>query len=274
MTAEKIEIEKEEVLKIVNEDWPMLEELGKKRFVLNKKKTKDVQESINLLQSVLEEDNKLQEDKETIVSKQEVTPYVENSATQIVKNEKAIVTEEKTVTNVVHNQVNLEKLQPKEVVVNTEAISSPSPAISSQSVSSSVINKTTFVKSVKESKLEEEKSMDVFKFILAGLTHLYVSKTTNLLKPIKFVMENYKEVSIAMLHFIVPLIMTYLITTQIGFVHEQLVKETNFMKLVYVGVFFFGSTFVWISGQVLLAGIYSMLKKSMLDVAKVGKENK
>ena len=36
MNAEKIS-DREEVLKIVNEDWPMLEELGKKRFVINKK---------------------------------------------------------------------------------------------------------------------------------------------------------------------------------------------------------------------------------------------
>lgn len=45
MNAEKIS-DREEVLKIVNEDWPMLEELGKKRFVINKKqKPKEVQES-------------------------------------------------------------------------------------------------------------------------------------------------------------------------------------------------------------------------------------
>lgn len=263
MTVEKNEIDKEDVLKVVNEDWPMLEELGKKRFVLNKKKGKDVQESINLLQSVLDEDNKIQE--ESIIAKQPIsTPYVENSVIQNVKNENVIINEEKS-ERIQHN-VNHNQLNTKEFVETS----------SDQSISKSttIVNKPTFLKNLNESRVEKERSMDVFKFILSGLSHLYVSKTTNLLKPMKFLIENYKEISIALLHLIIPLVMTYLITTQIGFVNEQLIKETNFMKAVYVSVFFFGSTFVWISSQVLLVGFYSMIKKSMLDVAKVGKENK
>lgn len=57
-------------------------------------------------------------------------------------------------------------------------------------------------------------------------------------------LQHKKEVSIAMMHFVVPLLMTYFMTTHVGFVAEQLLKETFFMKSVYLGIFFFGSTFV------------------------------
>ena len=71
MNTEKITSDKEEVLKIVNEDWPMLEELGKKRFVNNKNKTKDVQDSLNVLQAVLDEDKKLSEEMKKYVLQSE-----------------------------------------------------------------------------------------------------------------------------------------------------------------------------------------------------------
>ena len=127
---------------------------------------------------------------------------------------------------------------------------------------------------VKDDEIVEENSIDLIKLIVAGLTHLYVSKTSKLLKPLQFVLQHKKEVSISMMHFVVPLLMTYFMTTHVGFVAEQLLKETFFMKSVYLGIFFFGSTFVWITSQVLLSGILSMLAKSMLEVAKVGKQNK
>lgn len=273
MNTEKIENEKEEVLKIVNEDWPMLEELGKKRFVINKKKNKDVQESLSALQAVLDEDKKLSETQEIKEVKQ--APIIEKTMVeapilQKVENETIVVAKEVKKTpssqtqepaTTITQSENVALRQQEEVQVKMEQ----------------PVQKALKPVSVKQVELEKtivtEKSVDLLKLILAGLTHLYVSKTSNLLKPLKFVMENYKEVSIAALHFIVPLLMTYFMTTHVGFVTEQLSKETIFMKTVYTGVFFFGSTFVWITSQVLLSGLYSMIRKSMLDVAKIGKEN-
>lgn len=273
MNTERIESDKEEVLKIVNEDWPMLEELGKKRFVINKKKTKDVQESLNVLQAVLDEDSKLAEIPETPELKE--IPVVENTKVEVpvlqkVKDEKIVVAQE------VQKTPSSQTQKPATTITQSEIVA-PVQQEEAQVKVEQTVQKLTTPRITKPITVEKtvvtEKSIDLFKLIIAGLTHLYVSKTSNLLKPLKFVMENYKEVSIAALHFIVPLLMTYFITTHVGFVTEQLVKETMFMKVVYIGVFFFGATFVWITSQVLLSGLYSMVRKSMLDVAKVGKEN-
>lgn len=272
MNTEKLENEKEEVLKIVNEDWPMLEELGKKRFILNKKKGKDVEESLHILQSIVEEDNNLSEMKNRNsddFSMMETTT-IEIPVVKKVKDENIVVAKE---------VVKTPSSQPQKIATTTHSEFIEEKPIAQQQIASIKIEeptqviKKTVTKTIKEP-IEQEKSLDLFKLIISGLTHLYVSKTSKLLKPMKFVMNNYREVSIAAIHLIVPLFITYVMTTQIGFVNEQLAKETMLMKSIYIGVFFFGATFVWISSQVLLSGIYAMLRKSMLEVAKVGKENK
>lgn len=272
MNAEKIS-DREEVLKIVNEDWPMLEELGKKRFVINKKqKTKDVQESLQALHTVLKEEEELQEEevkitptlvtpKEVIrevVQKVEVAPApVQQEMIKEVKDESVVVAKEVASSSQTKTQ-------------NATTIAHSSPIENTTPVN----KQTKVVQKIREEEIIEEKSIDLIKLIVAGLTHLYVTKTSKLLKPLQFVLKHKKEVFIAMMHFIVPLMMTYFMTTHVGFVSEQLLKETLFMKSVYLGIFFFGSTFVWITSQVLLSGILSMLGKSMLEVAKVGKQNK
>lgn len=266
MNVDKIENTNEEVLKIVNEDWPMLEELGKKRFVIKNKKAKDVKESLNILKAVLDEEVKLEETQEVEESNFIGIPKVQEEKVVVVAQEVQKNTSsqnQRTATTTTQSEV-VAPLQQEIEQVKTEKVNIQQPVQNFVSTKKQVVIEKTVV---------TEKSIDLFKLIFAGLTFLYVSKTSKLLKPLKFVMENYKEVSVAALHFIMPLLMTYFITTHMAFVTEQLAKETILMKSVYIGVFFFGSTFVWISSQVLLSGMYAMIRKSMLDVAKIGKEN-
>lgn len=268
MNAEKIS-DREEVLKIVNEDWPMLEELGKKRFVINKKqKTKDVQESLNALHTVLKEEEQLLEEQ------------VSSDVIQIAPKELVKDTLQKNEPVKVQQEM-IKEVKDESIVVAKEVISSSQTktqnattiAQSSPTEKQQVVTKQITTTKLQE-EIVEENSIDLLKLIIAGLTHLYVTKTSKLLKPLQFVLQHKKEVSIALMHFIVPLLMTYFMTTHVGFVAEQLVKETFFMKSVYLGIFFFGSTFVWITSQVLLSGVLAMIGKSMLEVAKVGKQNK
>jgi hypothetical protein len=46
------------------------------------------------------------------------------------------------------------------------------------------------------------------------------------------------------------------------------------MNCIYDIVFYLGATFVWISGQVLFSGLFTMLFKSMQEIAHIGKEKK
>ena len=264
--------EKEELIKVVNEDWPMLEELGKKRFVINKnKKNKDVQSSITALQAVIDEEEQLEnhEIKKVIV---DVT-NIETANKKVAEN--------------------VIKVEDEKIVVAKEVVTTPS---SQTEKLATTISQSTFVDNVKNQQVKEdfvetpkiihkeqvnkivkdelnENNMALIKLVLAGFTHLYVSKTTNLLVPLRFVMKHYKEVLVASMYILMPFLMTYYMTTEVKFVSEQLIKETIFMKSVYYGVFFLGSTFVWITGQVLLSGLFAMIRKSMIDVAKIGKQN-
>lgn len=268
MNTEKVQGDKEEFFKIVNEDWPMLEELGKKRFVINKKKDKDIQESLYVLQSVLEEENTLSENHEKYFS-----GIFESKNKKIEITIPATEIEDKVVLK--QEVLKHSTAQGKTIIESkiTKKIEQPILPKESEIYETPVANSKVEVLNKKD-KVIEEKPMDLFKSILSGLSYLYVSKTSQLLKPIKFVVDNYQKISIAMIHFFVPLIMTYLITTQVSFVSIQLLKETNLMKAVYMIVFFFGLTFLWISTQVIFLGIYSMITKSILDVAKIGKQNK
>lgn len=274
MNNEQIDNDKEEVLKIVNEDWPMLEELGKKRFVINKKKGKDIQESLSVLQTVLEEDNNLSENHERYFSEMPMVDMHKSEAIILPKSKDDKIILDKEILTVPPSQIQhaAPVTSQSEIMEKINKLIVPI-SLEKESVKQVVPKIQNLQQSEKEN-IVEEKSMDIFKFIISGLTFLYISKIANLLKPIKFVMEHYKEITMALLYCVIPLFMTYLITTQVSFVNEQLIKETNLMKAIYISVFFCGATFVWITSQVILAGFYSMVRKSILEVVKVGKQNK
>jgi hypothetical protein len=273
MNTERIENDnKEEMLKIVNEDWPVLEELAKKKFVINKKKNKDIQESVNVLQSILDEDNKLEQNHK-IQQINEKFPIEEKeigiSNIQNVKDEKIVTQEVQKKSFSQTKQVSTSLPQSDNFVYKQKTQSNEEKNVQTVMTSNVTNSNSVFI----EKTIITEKSIDLLKLVIVGLTHLYISKTNDLLKPLKFILENYKVVMLAAINFIVPFIMTYFVTTHIEFVTEQLTKETIFMKLLYISIFFFGFTFLWITGQVIFSGFISMFKNSMVEVAKVGKEN-
>lgn len=120
----------------------------------------------------------------------------------------------------------------------------------------------------------ENAMQGLLKFAALGFAHLYVKKTTKVLKPLGFVAENIEKVSIGFLHLIVPLLMTWLITTKVEFFASQLQQMGTIPVVLCNIAFYVASIFVWISTQVIVAGLINVCKKTLRDVAKVGEENR
>lgn len=127
------------------------------------------------------------------------------------------------------------------------------------------------------SSIEKENKVSpnvLMKFIAMGFAHLYVKKTTSVLKPLSFVADNFNKVFMALLHLGIPLMMTWFLMTKVDFIATQMAKEHQIMHFGYSIIFYIACLFVWVSAQVLGSGLVTMFKKTLVDVAKVGKENR
>lgn len=150
----------------------------------------------------------------------------------------------------IKEDISLEKTE----IVNTEAV------ISTESILK-VENKIE--KEVKK----EVKEVNVKSFVV-GLSNLFYNKSIKLLNPINFMLDNSKVVSIALLHMIIPLIMTYFLVNKVNFIALQMAKETYIMYGIYSIIFYFASIFTWVLIQVLAFGIFALLKSMSKEIVK------
>jgi hypothetical protein len=235
-----------DLAKIANEDWPIINELSKKSFLIKSKKSNvNIEEASNSIQkSSAFEDKKLnaqnQKD-EGLLQKSEIEVPVSVIKTETVVEE--IVGVKPNLASDIDESVE----QYPTTLQKKEVISRVAPVV-------------------------EKNNALLLKQVWIGLMHLFVTKATTLLKPLNFLMQNFSKFFIAMIHVFVPLVMTYWATTKISFVSTQLAKESTTMYWVYFAIFYLACTFIWIVGQVVAAGLGAMFKKAVHDVAKVGQE--
>ena len=79
------------------------------------------------------------------------------------------------------------------------------------------------------------------------------------------------QIIIALFQFVIPAIITWYLTFHVESITTQLSKENNFVYFLYMAIFYFACMFLWISGQVLVGGIWNMIKYSIGNLAKAGK---
>lgn len=114
----------------------------------------------------------------------------------------------------------------------------------------------------------------LLKLVLKGMTHLYMKKTGEILTPLKFIANNFGTVFLAILNICIPSLMTWYSLNHIEIIQAQIVNETTAVTILYYGLFFVASLFVWISVQALFHGAKSNLKDIGEKLEKVGKEVK
>lgn len=250
-------------LEVVNDDWPLLGEINQNKFLINKKKptlniakaAKEIIEHANREDQEILTNAVLDEAKfeETFLTPANITEKIVETvpeAVQEVSNKVSapIVNKVEQVIPVVESTQNLAPL--KQVVIQKESLTK-------------VQVKPVVIK--KEAEIENN---TLIKLIFIGLSKLYLKKTTVVLNPVKFVAENYKNVLIALLHLSMPILMSWFLVTQIGFIKAQMAEQSYMMFWSYSVLFYFASLFTWVSTQVILAGILSMFKTTLVSVAK------
>ena len=247
-------------LENVNGDWPLLGELSQNKFVLKNKKS-----HLNVAKTAREiVDTSTQEDAYISASARQDDRMFEESFVNEVHDFKASPEIVKSVANDVEPLIQVETIK-KPVPEVQKVVQATAPQAV---VQEKPIVQEKFVTPEPVAVVQEAKGTNpLLKLIAIGLTKLYVRKTTSVLNPVKFVAENYRNVLVAILHLGVPVLMSWFLITQVGFIQAQLVNTSSVMFWTYAVVFYFASLFVWVTGQVLVAGLLSMFKTTLVSVA-------
>jgi hypothetical protein len=248
---------------IANQDWPILNNQKVKSFAIRRKfKRVDIDQTAQTISN----DAQLEDDLLSERLEDEVVVATTNK-----ENSSIVKPEPKVVATTPQNEVIKSEIKTKEekVVINK---SEQNNSVKAESVPTHTEKVQVQHIQKRVSKIENVSGFEFFKLLMLGLGHLYIEKTQNVLKPVKFFKDNFMQVSIALMHFLIPALMTYGLTTQSEFIINSLASETLAMKVVYFIAFYMFSSFVWITGQVLFVGLFAMIKNSMRDVVKVGQE--
>lgn len=124
------------------------------------------------------------------------------------------------------------------------------------------------------SNVEKMSAATFMRLAVIGLSKLYLAKTNLMLMPIKFIVENFAQVFAGATQFMVPALLTYFITTKIGFIATQIQAEVAVVQAVYMAVFYFASMFLWISCQVVFSGTVNSIKNFLTNVVKAEQNSK
>lgn len=249
------ELKSENIENIANEDWPLLKELESTRFSLkNKKSTKLKQALTDIKIATEKEDEAISQ--QNVEDEKRMEKFFEG---QNSKEESVAAFEQKPEIKA-SNQAS-EKIVETNTVKNADVIQTAKP-INDQ--------KPEVVKTVQN--VEQKPKDNVRKLIALGMAKIFVNKTDNMLEPLRFLLANAMMVIVALIQFTIPAIVTWYAVTHVEIIEKQLAKEFLHVYIVYVGIFYFACLFLWISAQVVLQGVWNMVKSTMSSLAKEGKD--
>lgn len=229
--------EKSDIVDIANEDWPMLQDINKTRYTIKNKRNKNGVGSASLAKM------KQQTEKEDLQGAQDVLQD-EAKVEQYFKD-----------------------IQQENTKSTIENVTNKNDAMIHHSDTLKIANKE-----YKET--ESYKGNKLLRLFTLGLAKIYIRKTSMILDPLSFVLENKMKVFNGILQTIIPALMTWYLVTNFSAITTQLAKETNIMKVGYVLVFYFACMFIWITGQVIVSGLYHILKKIGNEIINEGYNQK
>lgn len=277
---------------IAEQDWPYLKELETTRFALkNKKEGNKKRQSLQSMkkrteeedQAIMEqniEDEKLvdaflsvkpststNELKDLILTSDTIESIVEPEPIKVELEKETLIIQ--TIQKVEINEPEKKEIVPTPIEVDIkETISNKEEVADKIIVHAKSSNEKTISDS---SESEAEKDVELSKLIARGMAKTYISKTDNILDPLRFILSNSKQLGVALIQFIIPAIITWYLTTNVELISSQLNKEAMHIHIVYTVIFYFACLFLWITGQVLVGGIWNLIKQSMNNLAKAGK---
>ena len=106
--------------------------------------------------------------------------------------------------------------------------------------------------------------------MLRGMSHLYMKKVGDIMKPINFLFEHRAKVSLAAINLLVPLFLTWLVMTKVDMVATKVQAASPTVQVFYWAIFYFASILPWVTSQALASGVVVTVKKALIDVSNVG----
>ncbi len=236
---------------IVNEDWPLLKELETTRFSLKNKKNAD---KINNTLQILKEDS---EKEDLLISEQSLED--EKLVDAFLGNKSSNLNMQQIPSEELNNNVNFSAVAQE---TQQQIVSQPQVVVTP--VSQVNVNQNNFN--------NNNQQEDMSKLVAKGMAKVYIEKTDSILSPLQFLVSHAKQISVGLLQFVVPALITWYLINHIELIKGVLSKESDNMQYLYIVVFYFACLFVSITGQVTFSGLVNMFGITFKNLAKEAKK--
>lgn len=265
-----------DITSVANDDWPMLSEMSQKSFLIKGKKINpDIEKTSESIQK-----SSVVEDKRISKQNQKDDTLIKNLDKGDIKGKSIVDDENLTMAPNLNEEKEMQHVTATAPVVEPQTkptvTAAPNKAIEKTStVSNPNKNRSTINVDVEQIK----SNVTLMKQVGLGLGHLFIINATTLLNPMSFVLQNFKKISTAAIHILIPLLMTLYLMNKVEFIATQLNKETMGMYILYSVIFYLACSFMWLTAQISAKGLLIFLKavgivfkKLMQDVAKFGQK--
>ncbi len=243
---------------IINEDWPLLNELESTRFSLKNKKLAKKETTISKIKELSEKEDELIA-AQNMNDEKLMEAFFDGSKTedkQPINNERA------------NERNNLSRSSIEEIEQRFQR----EPSIQTN-ITKSVIDPQPKKNPIQKSLPPVEKNdEELTKLVAKGLGKVFMDKTTNLLSPLKFLVLNSNRIAIGLLQFLIPILLTWFFVNYVDIVKAVLSKETEHTKYLYIGIFYFACLFLSITSQVVISGIINVFRMIFNNLAVEAKK--
>ncbi len=264
MTEPLSEINKNRINdEIVNEDWPLLNELESTRFSLKNKKLAKKETTISKIKELSEKEDELIAS-QNMNDERLMEAFFEGSKPEEPKSVKNVDVQEKN--NLSRSSVaDIEQRFHREPSIQ----SNTSQSIGEQQVKKEEVRPNITHKPIITKEQNEE---EITKLVAKGLGKVFMDKTNNLLSPLKFLVLNSNRIAIGLLQFLIPILLTWFFINYIDIIKAVLAKETQHTRYLYITIFYFACLFISITAQVVISGIINVFKMIFNNLAVEAKK--
>lgn len=256
----------------VNQGWDILGELGDNKFQIpTRKKQVNVESVENNIVAIAKADSEViknyeEQSKGSLATAQKEIQAIK-AQSQVEVDDLMIAKESIIVQPVIVEQPAVQPVAIHVPIQNTPVVQSQAKAEPLQTVQAFSAKKAA----IENNDLTQEQLMAnknvFFKMVMRGLAQLYVDKTTSLFNPVVFIAKNYKFLLHTTVLLGLPAIITWYLFTHITSLNNAVTSVSTPMYVFYSLMFYTAALFLCLTLQVVVIGFWTMIKKSMSEVA-------
>ncbi len=255
----------------VNQGWDILGELGDNKFQIStRKKQLNLEGVENNIVAIAKADSEViknyeeQSKASLLTAQKEIQAIKDQSETDdlMIAKESVVVqpVEQPAVKEIIQS---VTPVAIKAPVKSSVAVQVQANVEQTQTVQSSVVEANN---DFTQDELLANKNV-FFKMVMRGLAQLYVDKTTSLFNPVIFIAKNYKFLLHTTILLGLPATITWYLFTQVASLNNALTSVSTPVYMFYSLMFYTAALFLCLTLQVVGIGFWSMIKKSMSEVA-------